>query len=217
MNFPRSLTKILTNVLIKILTKIRTKIITKIITNTSYQDSYQNFFSKNLARVLIKMLTKIFAKFLTKISKLLSPGELSLVDNVFVNCSEAGNYWEYKAFQHVVPIQDSLRCCRMELFSHLHFFKEVDQVTQSQVPILAVTVVVILVFAIVVNCKYSAVHSRSSLAVALIVCVFVSIANGITTGKLLGVPFIALVALTPFIILGVGIDSGSQTNFTSRN
>ncbi|XP_063713681.1 patched domain-containing protein 3-like [Symsagittifera roscoffensis] len=126
---------------------------------------------------------------------------------------EVGYYWDLKTYENILRSPKvfggfGLECCEVHIFSRVAFFKQVDESVKAQLPLFIMTVVSIVGLCVALNWKHSWIHSRATLAIAVILATFMAIGNGLVTGMHLGIPFIALVSLTPFIILGVGIDSG---------
>ena len=122
--------------------------------------------------------------------------------------SEISLLWEMEAFKNLESFKTSLLCCDLIFHSSVAYFQEIHNSTKSQTGTFTVTVITMFIFLLIVSWKNSFVHSRSTFAFAIMLNTFMAVGSGLSLGELFGVPFVTSVVIAPFIILGVGIDSG---------
>ncbi|XP_075260889.1 patched domain-containing protein 3-like isoform X3 [Convolutriloba macropyga] len=127
----------------------------------------------------------------------------------------AGSYsWVRRCFNDLHVMVKKLNSANYALYSLRIQLDEWGSVFERDSKLFALAVIFLVGFSVIASSSLDCLTSRSLLALAAILSTILAIVTGIAVLSIAGIPLIQVAFLTPFIILGVGIDGAFVMMFT---
>ncbi|XP_005351017.1 patched domain-containing protein 3 [Microtus ochrogaster] len=122
--------------------------------------------------------------------------------------SERSKAWLTHFLDHFNDMKSSLTLEETEVvyFTSLSRQLEFEATSKTVIPLFHLAYILIILFAVVSCFRLDCVRNKMWVAVSGVFCVALSVVSGFGLMLHIGVPFVIIVANSPFLILGVGVD-----------